>query len=393
MTTHLTIVGGGLGGLTAAMAAREAGLEVTLHEAKARFGGRGRSTGGPYVANWGPHVIYRDGDLYPWLKRRGLLPEVARAPLTKPLLFRRHGRARRLPPARLVAGLVKLRRASPPVDRSFRDWTAGVLSYEVADQLGAFMGVATFHHDPGSLSAAFVHERLKRVTGVPPTARYAIGGWGALVDRMADRARSLGVELVISSPADSLPPPPVILAVPLHRAAALLGEPLVWSGTRTALLDLGLKARRGDPFIVSDLDECGWVETFSYPDPSLVPDGERLVQGQMPLRPGESLDSGLARLEKLVGCGYRDWPARVTWRRQAKVSDETGALDPPGSTWRVRPSVDRGGGVMVVGDMVAAPGLLSEVSHASALDAVTRLTAQSSSASFRARPTVSGTVH
>ena len=41
----------------------------------------------------------------------------------------------------------------------------------------------------------------------------------------------------------------------------------------------------------------------------------------------------------------------------------------PGTSWRDRPAVDRGDGVFLAGDMVAAPGLLSEVSWASALEA------------------------
>ncbi len=47
----------------------------------------------------------------------------------------------------------------------------------------------------------------------------------------------------------------------------------------------------------------------------------------------------------------------------------SGALDPPGSTWRDRPAVDRGDGVYLAGDMVAAPGVLAEVSWASGLEA------------------------
>jgi hypothetical protein len=51
------------------------------------------------------------------------------------------------------------------------------------------------------------------------------------------------------------------------------------------------------------------------------------------------------------------------------MEGRTGALDHPGFSWRDRPAVDRGGGVYLAGDAVAAPGLLSEVSVASALEA------------------------
>src|SRR4051812_3399552 len=56
MRATLTIVGGGLGGLVAAISAREAGLDVTLVEARDELGGRARTATGAYRANWGPHV-------------------------------------------------------------------------------------------------------------------------------------------------------------------------------------------------------------------------------------------------------------------------------------------------------------------------------------------------
>ncbi len=47
----------------------------------------------------------------------------------------------------------------------------------------------------------------------------------------------------------------------------------------------------------------------------------------------------------------------------------SGALDMPGSSWRDRPAVDRGDGVFLAGDMVAAEGMLAEVSWSSAIEA------------------------
>ena len=169
----------------------------------------------------------------------------------------------------------------------------------------------------------------------------------------------------------------MVLAVALARAAELLDDrSLTWTGTRTAPLDVGLARRRRDPFIVSDLDAPGWVETYSIADASLAPPGEHLVQSQTGLRPGETLDQGVARLEQLLDTAFVGWRDRETWRRRLAVTDESGALDLPGTTWRDRPGGDRGDGVFVVGDMVAAPGLLSEVTHQSAVDAVSRLTGE-----------------
>jgi hypothetical protein len=64
------------------------------------------------------------------------------------------------------------------------------------------------------------------------------------------------------------------------------------------------------------------VERYTASDKSLAPAGEELIQAQM-----------------------------------------------PGLTWRERPAIDRGDGVYLAGDMVAAPGCLSEIAWASAIEA------------------------
>ena len=51
----ITIIGGGLAGLTAAVACAEAGAEVVVHEAHATLGGRARTAAAPWLAHEGPH--------------------------------------------------------------------------------------------------------------------------------------------------------------------------------------------------------------------------------------------------------------------------------------------------------------------------------------------------
>jgi hypothetical protein len=53
------------------------------------------------------------------------------------------------------------------------------------------------------------------------------------------------------------------------------------------------------------------------------------------------------------------------------MDGRSGALDFPGTTWRERPAIDRGDGIFLCGDQVAAPGCLSEVSFGSAIEAGT----------------------
>ena len=60
-SSRITIVGGGIAGLTAAIACAEGGANVSLLEAHSAVGGRARSCDGRYKANFGPHVLYKDG--------------------------------------------------------------------------------------------------------------------------------------------------------------------------------------------------------------------------------------------------------------------------------------------------------------------------------------------
>jgi hypothetical protein len=162
----------------------------------------------------------------------------------------------------------------------------------------------------------------------------------------------------------------VIVATELGQARELLGDDsLRWTSGNTLCIDLALQHRRGDPFVVSDLDEAGWIERFTASDSSLAPAGEELVQAHMPIRPGEEPGLAATRLERLLDGSLPDWRERETWRRRQVMDARSGALDMPGTSWRERPAVDRGDGVFLAGDMVAAPGLLAEVAWASGAEA------------------------
>jgi phytoene dehydrogenase-like protein len=369
---QITVVGGGLAGLIAAISCAEKDADVRLLEAHHELGGRARSTSGPYVANLGPHAIYKDGPKYRWLAERGIAPPLAALPLSG-IRFRRHGEIQRTPPLAAIPAVLRLRGREAPVERDFRSWAADHADERVAAMLAAAAGLYTFHYDPGTLSAAFVWRRMVRVLlSMPPAAGYVVGGWGRLVESLERHARALGVEIVTDARVTELPAPPVIVATELADARALLrDDALNWPSGATVCIDLGLR-RRGDPFFVSDLDEAGAVERYTAADPSLAPEGEELVQAQMPIRPGEHPDAAARRLERLLDLALPDRRERETWHRRQVMISRTGAVDPPHTTWRDRPEVDRGGGVFLAGDMVAAPGLLSEVAWASAVDAAAR---------------------
>ena len=369
---EINIVGGGIAGLVAANACAEAGVQVTLREAHHTLGGRARTTAAPYIAHEGTHVFYSDGPPWRWLTERGLVGPSARGSWReiKGVRLRRDGALRMTPPAGLVR-MVTDRRRTAPIDRDFSSWAGEHYGPAASRAAANLLGVVTYDADPGRLSAAFVWERLLRVTAPrPPAVRYVIGGWSSVIARLATRAREMGVVIETGARVDQLPDPPVIVATELTAAQRLLADAtLLWDSGRSVLLDLGVTARGGDAFAVVDLDEAGFLERYSSPDPTLAPAGHSLVQAQMPLRSGESKADGLRRLERLVELGIPGWRRRTTWRRDAVATGRTGALDLPGRTWRDRPAISRGDGVFLAGDMVAAPGLLGEVSINSAIQA------------------------
>ncbi|MFG3397497.1 NAD(P)-binding protein [Streptomyces parvus] len=378
-TGRIHVVGGGLAGLTAAITAAESGARVTLHEGHGNLGGRARTAEGPYRTNEGPHAVYHRGPFGTWLARRDLLGPVVSVPPLEGLRFRfrRAGALRKLPPA----ALLRLSRRNPrtaPVDGTFREWATGQVGEAGARAAANFAATALFHHDPGALSARFVQERLHRLASLPPEARYPVGGWARLVERMAAHARGLGVTVETGARVDTRTlgelarTGPVIVATSLDSARALLGDAsLTWESGRTVLVDLAVRTRRGDAFVVSDLDAPGWLERFTAQDPSLAPAGEQLLQGQFAIAPDARRAEGVARAEALLDLGFPGWRDRTTWRVDALADGRTGAVDRPGTTWRDRPSVVRGNDVFLAGDQVAAPGLLSEVSFTSGLEAAT----------------------
>jgi phytoene dehydrogenase-like protein len=366
---EVTVVGGGLAGLIAAAECAEAGVPVTLHEARSHLGGRATTNPGEWHTNFGPHAFYAGGSMWDWLRARKLHTPYRRPHLTG-VRLRWKGEVRSTPPTALLRAARAIRHQAP-VDADLRSWLTDRVDEEAAAAVSGGAGVLTFDHDPGRLSADFVWSRVRRILlTAPPVARYVVGGWGTVVDRLAAHAQAAGVRIETSAKVDQLPVGPVILAVDPPAARRLLGnDRLRANGPRTALLDLGLVARRGDPYLIVDLDEAAFVDRFTAVDKTLAPERHSLVQAMIGLRPDESLEAATSRIEAILDVGYRDWRDRVAWRCRAVVSEATGALDLPGCTWRDRPAIRQGEQLWLAGDWVAAPGHLSEVSCTSAVEA------------------------
>lgn len=364
---QITVVGGGIAGLVAAIQCAQHGRSVILHEATGKLGGRARGASGSYIANHGPHALYGDGPFYAWLRREKLLPSLVR-PSVLTLRTRIDGRITRLP-LPLVSATVRLR-GKAPAELDYRTWAAQRAGERTVEAAIGFVSLPTFHHDPGELSAAFCHERFHRLAFHGHKVRYVVGGWTVLVDKLARRATDLGIEIETGSRITDLPHQPVILALPLSAANALLSDrALNAAGARTVLLDIAMISPRRSPRVVFDLTERLYLTRITGPDRSLAPIGEDLIQASAGLRPDESIEQATRRIESVIDAGFPGWRERETWRRRSLAENSTGAIDLPGTTWRDRPAIDQGDGLYLAGDAVAAPGLLSEVSFNSAMEA------------------------
>ncbi|MFC9968473.1 NAD(P)-binding protein [Nocardia ignorata] len=388
MNTPVTVIGGGLAGLTAAIAVAETGAAVRLHDAHSTLGGRGRATEPPHVVHEGAHVFYADGPHYTWLKKRGFVDGLGwPSPVdAAKIAFRCEGTLRRMPPIAMLRAQARTR-LTAPVDIDFHTWATERWGERTATRMANAISVVTYDAETGRLSAAFVWDLFQRVLGTKvPAVRWVRGGWQRTVDRMVTRATGLGVAIETGSRLDSVPTDgPVIVATDLDSARRLLGDeiPRGTSGF-AALLDIAVAKDRRDRSLVFDLDEGGFHESYTMQDDSIAPAGESLYQLQMPVRPGESRDAAHHRLEAFADATIPDWRSRKTFHRKATAKNRTGALDLPGTTWHDRPAVDRGNGVYLAGDMVAAPGMRGEISINSAL-----IAAESAVAALRTR-TVSG---
>jgi hypothetical protein len=270
-----------------------------------------------------------------------------------------------------IAGLPE----AAPVERSFRSWLLDHVDHRTAEAIVGLLFIVTYDHDPGRLSAAFMRERLRRsMSGV---VRYVRGGFGTLIDGLAERAAQLGVELHTRAPVRRVGSTPALIATSLDAARKITGDStLEWPSGATALLDLGLRAETGIEWLrIFDLDGRTYTARFSEVDSVLAPPDHDLVQAASPCRPGEEPATAVRRIEEVLDLAWPGWRGRVRWRRRAVMRGQTGAVDLPGTTWRDRPAVHRGGGLYVATDQSAAPGVLCEVGAAAALRAVAHLSA------------------
>jgi phytoene dehydrogenase-like protein len=369
-TAPITIIGGGLAGLVAAIEASETGASVRLIEGRDTLGGRARSSAPPYVADVGPHAFYPPSAGWDWLEARRLLPAMTK-PLRRGYRLVQDGKLT-VVSARYLRAMTAIR-GDAPVDADFRTWAARKAGMQAAEAAASLLIAFTYDYDPGRLSAAFCTPLFRRLISPRLKVRYVIGGWQRLVDMLEERAVALGVTIVKGTHVRKLPDPPVIVATDPRNASLLLqDEILTYSTGRIALLAVAIRDRRQLPTVVFDVDHPTVAVRHSSVDPSLVPAGQQMIEAATGFPPLEKLDTAIRRMESFLDIAFKEWRPAEMWRSSRALDMAAGAVDVPGHTWRDRPSVDYGDGVFLAGDWVATSGLLSDVAFRSAIQAATK---------------------
>ena len=398
----VVVVGGGLAGLIAATAAARSGASVALVD-HAALGGRARTTDRDgYRFNQGPHAVYLNGALARSLTDFGIAfpggppaaghsnvvyqGEVHRLPAT-PALMARSRLVGLRDKARMGVLLGRLGRIDTTelADRSAAQWIAELGLGEAATVLVTMLHrIATYSSDLDHLSADAAVAQF-RGAATAPGVRYVDGGWGRLVDRLAEAAVAAGVRIVGDAPVrsiedggathrvvtdgPSLVGRTVIVAAgsPATTDRLLPVEPCygdLGPEVTAACIDLGL-ASAPTPLAQFGMDEPLYLSTHC-PPADLAPEGGAVVHlMRYGARDAAADQAELWAFAARAGIHADDAVAhRVLPHMKvahASPRPETGGL-------AGRPGVAVPGlpGVFVAGDWVGAEGLLADASSASA---------------------------
>ncbi len=401
----VVVVGGGIGGVTAAAFAARAGASVLLLEGAPELGGRARTRAQKgFLFNHGPHALYLKCAGKRALDALGIDPPGKRPGLGHAYLMR-DGELHVAP-----AGLGDLAKTSAfsAADKiafalAFTQVSAGFkgrpgetlaaalnrLTPSLPAQAGikAFVRVSSYSNAPdiGAADALFDQVRAANA-GV----RYLDGGWSTLVAAIADKARSDGAKMetgariasveqigggwrVTRADGASVEARAVILAISPEEAAALTGHQTLKEAAanavpvRAASLDVALsRLPRASHVFALGLDEPTYFSVHSA-SAKLAPEGGALIHVSRYLAPEEipsrDTKAHLEHLLDLMQPGWRDVLVAEQWLPMATVSHDMPQAARGGLSGRC--PVNIAPGLYVAGDWAGAEALISDAAFAS----------------------------
>ena len=416
---RVTVVGGGLAGLTAAVFAARAGACVTLLESVSELGGRARTREDDgFRFNMGPHALYRNGPAETVLEEIGVHPAGSPPDISRGLGLC-EGEVHVLPGGpltlmttsllgareKLALGSMLTRFAkldpTPWFTRSLREFVDETFrSQRLRDLFQALVRLSTYAHAPDALSAGTAIAQVQGALG--GGVRYLDGGWQPMVESLADVAREAGVELRSGVRVRSVEPgaplgvrlrddsrlesDAVVLALGPAEASALVGggtDPFLAEQAerslpvRAACLDVGLSrlpdARR--PFLLG-IDEPTYLSLHSEAASGLAPEGGAVFHAARYLAPDEKPERAEVQeqLERSLDALQPGWRECVVAKKL--LLDVTVAHAVPTAAMGGvpgRPGVDAleatRPGLALAGDWVGPRGWLVDASFASGREA------------------------
>ncbi len=410
---EVTVVGGGLAGLTAATLLGRAGLRVTLYD-KVALGGRATTSehgGGKW--NLGPHALYRGGVAKAVLEELGV-PLIGGVPSAAGNFAFLDGTLHALPGGlvsllstsllplsgklelgRLLAGLPRLKRSCVE-GLTVEAWLQrAVRSEAVRAVIRALFRVSCYANAPDRMSAPAALTQLQ--LALRDNVLYLDGGWQVLVQGLRAAAEGAGVRVVEGVKVEGVacdggavrgvrvaggemrPADRVVLAVPPHAAAALSqdAELTAWAGRltpiRAASLDLTLSRLpkpRGK--FALGIDRPLYFSVHSLVA-KLGPEGTHVVHAAKYLSVEDKGAPALGELEALCDVMQPGWREVTLERRFLPELHVTHAI----VTLEGRPPVDAAQtrGLFVAGDWVGAEAMLADAAFASAREVSARILA------------------
>jgi len=223
--SEIQVIGGGLGGLTAAALVASAGRTVTVHEGRGRFGGRGTTDSRDgFRFNRGPHALYLAGEAHRVLGSIGITP-VGAAPMTTGALMadgdmfglapgspisllrsRMLGARDKVALARILTRLDRLD-PTPLASVSTRDWVDDMTTRpRVREILHTVIRLATYCAIPEVLSAEVALTQMQLALG--RGVIYLDFGWEQLVSALA---ATPGIPFETNSRVGELPDAPAVI--------------------------------------------------------------------------------------------------------------------------------------------------------------------------------------
>jgi phytoene dehydrogenase-like protein len=408
------VVGGGIGGLTAAAFAARAGARVTVFERLTEAGGRARTRDDHgFAFNMGPHALYEGGAAMKTLLELGIEPAGRKPPASGGLAYSRGklhalpggavsllstgllGAAEKLEFGRLLTRLPKLDTRAL-VGTPLSEFLAReVRSPRVRDLVLAVVRVTSYAHAPEVLDAGAALDQL--VLGLGVGVRYLDGGWQPMVESLAAAASAAGAELrkgvrvervvhdgaargVELAGGARVDADAVVLGLGPAEASELVdggAQPFLAEAVRrcvpvrAACVDLGLRAlTKPKRLFALGIEQALYYSVHSA-TARLAPDGGALIQLARYLAPDEAptREEVERELDALLDCIQPGWRAQVITKRVLRdlvVTHDLPQAAHGGLAGRTPSAVASVRGLHLAGDWVGPTGMLVDAAFASA---------------------------